>query len=151
MKFSTREDIQAPIHEVFAAVSDFQAFERLALRRGATVHPRTSLVQANALKGWDLGFKFRSKDRQVAAELVRNEAPNGLDIITISTGLRGEVNVELLALAANRTRLSVTTELKPTSIGGRLTVQSLKLVKSNLTRRYKKRIAEFADEIEKRR
>ncbi len=35
MKFSTRKDIDAPIDHVFASVSDFQVYERAAMRRGA--------------------------------------------------------------------------------------------------------------------
>ena len=37
MKFSTREDIEAPIEHVWAQISNFDAFERQALRRGAEI------------------------------------------------------------------------------------------------------------------
>ena len=37
MKFSTREDIEAPVDHVFAEVSDFAGFERRALRHGADI------------------------------------------------------------------------------------------------------------------
>jgi len=37
MKFSTREDVEAPVDYVFGQISDFGAFERQALRRGADV------------------------------------------------------------------------------------------------------------------
>ncbi|NND18267.1 MAG: SRPBCC family protein, partial [Silicimonas sp.] len=37
MKISTREDISVPIEDVFAAVSDFGAIERLFQRRGIVI------------------------------------------------------------------------------------------------------------------
>ena len=37
MKLATREDIDAPIEAVFEQLSDFDGFERAALRRGAEV------------------------------------------------------------------------------------------------------------------
>ncbi|MCK4712108.1 MAG: SRPBCC family protein, partial [Marinosulfonomonas sp.] len=76
MKFSTKEDIEAPIEAVFKAVSDFNAFERFALRRGARVqrvdrktHPQTTIA-------WDIEFPYRGKKRQLLAELTEFDAPH---------------------------------------------------------------------------
>ena len=72
MKFSTREDIDAPIGYVYKRVSDFPSFERSALRQGIDVSCRT---QGTAAVGtiWDIGFEFRGRARKVIAELKKLE------------------------------------------------------------------------------
>ena len=55
MKFSTREDIEAPIAYVFDRVADFPAYERRALRQGAEVSCRTDgAAQVGTV--WDVEF-----------------------------------------------------------------------------------------------
>ena len=65
MKSSTREDIEAPIDYVYARVTDFQGFERQALRRGADVQRIDGGSAIRLGAAWDVAFKFRGKDRKM--------------------------------------------------------------------------------------
>jgi hypothetical protein len=75
-------------------------------------------------------------------------APTDVVIDLASNGLDGKTTVELVALSPQRTRLSVSIDLSAKSLSARLLLQSLKLAKSNLTNRFKKRVAEFSKGIE---
>lgn len=150
MKFSSIEDIEAPIDAVFMAVSNFSAIERSALRRGAQVqrvdrktHPSTSIA-------WDVGFSFRGKKRDMLIELTEFDEPNRLLAQSLSGGLEGEVTVDLVALSRNRTRMSIDIVLKPKTLSARLMVQSMRLAKTKLTKRYRLKVAGFASDIEDR-
>jgi carbon monoxide dehydrogenase subunit G len=149
MKFSTREDIEAPIDYVFDRVSDFNAFERRALRQGAQVSRRN---EGDFAKGdvWDIGFKFRGRDRKVAAKLARFERPNELEIDSDSDGLNAFTQVALVALSPARTRVLVSVDLRAKTLTARLLLQSLKLAKSKMTKRFKARVLDYAEDIEDR-
>ena len=148
MKFSTREDIAAPIDHVFRAVSDFRVFERAALRRGVAVDRMETLTHPDAEMGWTINFTYRKKPRQISAELVRYDPPNGLMFESYAPGITAIGLIELVALSRQRTRLSMSVDMRPTSIGGRLTIQSLKLTKTKLNQKFKNRVAKLADQIE---
>ena len=55
-----------------------------------------------------------------------------------------------MALSRGRTRVAVELEVKPLNLSARLLVQSLKLAKGSLTRKYKLRIGEYAKGMEER-
>lgn len=150
MKFSSIEDIEAPIDVVFRAVSNFSTIERSALRRGARVqqvdrktHPSTSMA-------WDVGFSFRGKKRDMLIELTEFDEPNRLLAQSLSGGLEGEITVDLVALSKNRTRMAIDIEVKPKTLSARLMVQSMRLAKAKLTKRYRLKLAGFATDIEGR-
>ena len=82
------------------------------------------------------------------AKIIRFDGPTDLQIDTTASGLNGETIVELVPLSKNRTRIAITVEMSPKSLSARLFLQSLKLAKSNLTRRFKLRVTEFAEEVE---
>ena len=148
MRFSSKEDIEAPIEAVFAAASDFEGFERQAMRRGAEVARKDAGGAPGVGAEWNAQFMFRGKERKLKAKITGFEAPNGYEAQTRVGGLEGDVAVELLALSPRRTRLQVSLELKPQTLSARLLVQSLKFAKGNLNRRFATRMANFAATIE---
>ena len=82
MKLSTREDIEAPIAYVFQRVSDFERFERRAMRQGADVSRRAEgLVEIGMI--WDIAFEFRGRSLgggKDAAHLLPFPEPGDLDL-----------------------------------------------------------------------
>jgi carbon monoxide dehydrogenase subunit G len=150
MKFSTKEDVEAPISHVFDAVSDFEMFERAALRRGGQVLRTDRFTVPQAGMGWQVQFTYRGKARRIAVRLEELEHPTRLRFLGGSAALDGEVIVGLVSLGPRRTRLSVELEMKPRTIAARLFLQTLRLAKARLTRRYKLRVNDFARAIESR-
>ena len=150
MKFTTREDVEAPIDRVFDMICDFDNYERAAMRRGAEVRRTDNLTESGTGMCWEAAFDMRGKRRDVVIEMKKFDAPNELGVFTESTGLEGIGQIELMALARNRTRVSVEFEIKPTNLSARLLVQSLKLAKTSLTKRFKLRAAQYAKGLEDR-
>lgn len=150
MKFSTNEDIEAPIEDVFAMLCDFEMFERSAMRRGVEVQRTDKLTAPGVGMQWDASFSMRGKQREVSIEVISFDRPNEMVMESRSQGLLGVMTIELVALSRNRTRISVSFDIKPLNLSARLLVQSLKLAKASLTKKYKTRIAEYAKGMEER-
>ena len=150
MKFSTKEDIEAPVDAVFDMLCDFESFERSAMRRGADVQRLDALTAPGVGMTWHAVFQLRGKRREIELEMVTFERPNEIVLESTSPGLIGEMGFELMALSRGRTRVTVEMEVKPLNLSARLLVQSLKLAKGSLNRKYKMRIAEYAKGMEER-
>jgi uncharacterized membrane protein len=150
MKFSAKEDIEAPIEQVFALVSDFESLERAALRRGAEVQRTDSMRKPGVGMRWMAAFMARGRQRKLDIEITEYESPNGMRFHSVAQGLETDMKVELVALSRGRTRLSVDLELKPKSISARLLVQSLKLARANLSKKFHLRMADYARDLEDR-
>ena len=150
MQFSAKEDIAAPIEFVFRQVSDFQSFERSALRRGAEVQRMDTLTRVGVGMAWDIAFTLGGRRREVQMELTEYAPPTGMIFSSRAPSMGGHLAVDLVALSRGRTRMSLEIELKPKTLSARLLVQSLKLARSNLSRRLRKRVADYAEELEDR-
>ncbi len=150
MKFSTKEDIEAPLDHVFGRIADFDGLERSALRRGAEIRRIDALEVPGTGSIWDIGFTFRGKPREVRATLTSFDPGQGYTADLVSRTMDGVIAVDLVALSRNRTRLSVTLEVQPKTLAARLMVQSIKLAKANMTRRFRTRVADFAEDIEEK-
>ena len=151
MKFSAREDIEAPIEFVFAQICDATALERSAMRRGAELE-RLDAGDGTMRLGsaWRFAFDFRGKRRNVEARITGFESPNVIVISSTSAGIDGTTRVELVPLSTRRTRLVFGQELKSNTLAARLLLQSLKLAKGQLEARLKKRLTTYASDIQSR-
>lgn len=147
MKFSTREDIDAPVDAVFEAVTDFDGFERKILRRGIDLTRDDTIPPDVTGARWNANFKWRGRAQHLEAELVSIEPNEGYAIESHTGGVICMGVVDLVALSKARTRMFVSLDLKPTTLSSRLFIQSLRLAKGSLTRRFKSRVTEFASGI----
>jgi hypothetical protein len=150
MRFSSKEDIEAPIEQVFDMLSEFEFFERSAIRRGVEVVRTDNHSAPAAGHSWHARFVLRGRTRDLDLNLVQYVRPTEMLFESDSSGIKGMFEVELLALSSKRTRLAVVLDLSPKTLSARLLIQSLRLAKSNLTKRFKLRVADFSKELEDR-
>jgi uncharacterized protein YndB with AHSA1/START domain len=150
MDFSTREDIDAPIDGVFAALTEFDRFERAAMRRGAEV-VRSDLPDPPGLgSSWRLAFDYQGKRRRITATIDRLEVPTLIRFTGAAKAVTGEIRLELVALSRGRTRVKVSLQVLPQSLVARIYIQSLRLMKSRVNERFAARVSAFAQSIEER-
>lgn len=150
MRISAKQDVELPLARVWATLADFDGWERAALRRGAEVTRIDAQRHVVVGSNWSLRFAYRGRDRKMQLHLTRLDQPHHIGLEFRSAALEGQVQVELIEMAARRTRLHVITELKPMNLGARLYLQSLRLARSRVERKYQDRIAALAHEIEQR-
>jgi hypothetical protein len=129
---------------------DFEGFERSAMRRGAEVQRMDQLQVPGVGMTWQAAFTLRGKQRQMEVEMVTFDRPNEIVLESTSPGLLGTTSFELIALSRSSTRVKVEMEIKPLNLSARLLVQSLKLAKTSLTRKFKMRVSEYAKSMEDR-
>jgi carbon monoxide dehydrogenase subunit G len=147
MKITSRRDIEAPISFVNDALTDFDYWERAAMRRGADV---TRVDDRKASLAWLVRFPFRGKDRKLDLQVVVPETPGQLAFAGSGGNFDGTATVDLLELGSKRTRLTMVAEAKPRSLAARLVLQSLRLAKGRVQARVDKRVAAITTEIEER-
>ena len=150
MQFSTKEDIEAPIDEVFAMLSDFEGYERSAIRRGIEVQRERDMHPPGRGMAWTARFSLRGKPRDLTLQLAQYDRPTAMRFEADSQGLDGTLTLDLLSLSKRRTRLAVVLEVKPKTLSARLLVQSFRLAKATLNKRFKLKVAAFAKSLEER-
>ena len=147
MNLTAREDIDAPKHAVYAAVTDFERFERRIVRRGFEFRRTGDLEPPEPGARWTSRFDWRGRPFDVEAELISVEPGEGYAIEAHSSGLICVGVVDLVALSDARTRLTVSLDIRATSLSARLLLQPLKLAGGSISRRFEERVAAFAEEV----
>ena len=150
MKFSTRQDIEAPADYVFDQITDFDGLERQAIRRGIDVRRKNPAQPRGVGAGWVVQAPFRGKLRNVDAYVSEFDPPNALIADAKSGGLDMTLNVELVPLSPMRTRVTLGYEVRPQTLSARILVQSIKFAKASLQRRFNKRVGAYCAGISER-
>ncbi|MCV2882830.1 SRPBCC family protein [Actibacterium sp. XHP0104] len=150
MKFSSKEDIAAPIEQVFMALTDFETFERAAMRRGIEVMRSDGPGTGGVGTEWQCRVPYRGKTRKLSTRIDRFDTPEHLVLGWVIMGLSGQMDIELVQLSPRQTRMSIALEMKPNSLTARLFIQSLRLAKASLNRKFKRGVARFSEDLEAR-
>lgn len=150
MKLTAREDMEAPIEEVFAALTYFDGFERAAMRRGAEVVRLEPAGPSGVGQSWRMAFLYRGKRRELVARLMSQEVPTALRFQGRAKSLDGELVVDLVALSRRRTRVTVSLDITAKTLTARIFVQSLVFARGRINDRFAKRIRLFGQSIEDR-
>lgn len=150
MKLATKKDIEAPIAAVWAGLADHEAWERSAMRRGVDVARTDTLTRPGPGMAWAARFDYRGKARKVDLTLTEMVEPGLLAFTLLSAAVEVDTRVEVIEMSARRTRIHVSTEIKPRSLGARLFLQSLRLARSKVDRKFDTRIEQLAADLEMR-
>lgn len=150
MRLSSTEDLDAPVETAFAMLADLDHYAEMAKERGLRAEHRPGTPRQGLGSLWDVGFTMQNKDRQIALEVIRFDPPSLMVFAMSSSSLAGQVSCSLVALAPDRTRLTVEVEVKPLTLKTRLLVQSMHLTKGTLDQKYSARITELATDLQSR-
>ena len=147
MKFSTRTDTDLPAEQLFAAVGDFDALERMLIGRGASVSRIDPSQEPGITMGWNIGFDWRGRQRNLHLGVVRFDRPERITMDGRSKALDIRVNATVVALSRVKSRLIFEVEMKPRNMKARLMIQTAKLGKGQLDRRFERRVEEFVNQM----
>lgn len=150
MKLAAKYDVDAPVDFVFRELMDFDAWERMAIRRGAEVVRSDTLATPGAGMEWLANFTYRGKPRSAKIRLETLTKDSLLGLKLRSSLVDVDMAIELLDLAVARTRITVRSEVKPKTIAARIYLQTLRLARKKVDAAYAQRIAQLAVEMEDR-
>ena len=150
MKFSTKQDIEAPAAFVFAALTDFEGWERAAMRRGADVARTDKMRQAGAGMSWHVAFQFRGRQRKMDLRLLNMIPSSKLEFAALSAAIDATTKVEIVEMSAKRARLHVTANITPLTLTAKLFMQSLRLARARADRKFAQRVQTIVTQIEAR-
>ncbi len=150
MKLATKKDIEAPIAKVWAALSDYEAWERSAMRRGVDVERTDKLTKPGPGMSWTSRCADRARTRKADMKLTEMTGPGLLAFTLASDAVDVATKVELIEMSARRTRMHLTAEVKPRSLGARLFLQSLRLARAKVDRKFDAKVGQLALELETR-
>ncbi|MFC3628306.1 hypothetical protein ACFOM8_02475 [Paracoccus angustae] len=143
MKFSTRIDTAMPAGNLFDIAGDFCRSERALSARGVLVRRIEPTEEPGAGPGWELEFNWRGQRRTMRLAVTRFDRPSQIGLEGPSDQFDLAINMTVVDLSRAKSRLLFETEVRPRNMRARLLLQTAKLGKAQLDRKYDQRIADF--------
>lgn len=146
----SRTDVEAAPEALFGALTDRDWIEAMARRAGAVVErtgPAGAFVSG---AGWDARFTHRGRERHLASRVTVLDMPGKLVLAGESHAFGGTVEVVLMPLSRQITRLTVALEVRPQTFTARLILQTLKIGKGRLKERLDARVAALGTALKDR-
>ncbi|WP_273502935.1 hypothetical protein [Paracoccus sphaerophysae] len=151
MKFSLRQDTDLSAEELFAAISDFARIERMLVRRGADVRRLDPAQEPGAGMAWEIGFDLRGKRRDMRMDVTQFDRPEKIVILGEGESLGLTVEMTVIALTRSKSRMIFEVDAKPRNMRARLMLQTAKLGKAQLDRKFADRVGAFLSDLSARR
>lgn len=143
MKFSLRQDTELPAETLFDAISDFSRMERMLVRRGVDVRRLDPAQEPGVGIAWDLAFDLRGQRRALRLDVAQFDRPEKILILGRSDLLALTIGLTVIALTRAKSRMIFEVEAKPQNMRARLMLQTAKLGKAQLDRKFAKKAGEF--------
>jgi len=150
MQINASETLKGHIEEIFDALSDFAPAEQAAMDRGMRVERLDALAAPAAGMRWKIGFFARGREREADVELVKTTRPTFMQFEGKVGGLFFQSNISCRVADTDATEVTVVTKLKPQAMTARMLVQSLKLARRRVNRRYKMALGRLLRDVESR-
>ncbi len=147
MRLKAHTDIEAPVERVFERVSDFAAFERLALRRGARVVRTDDLDEPGPGMSWLVTAPVRGRRRQLEIELVEWLPPERMRFAARTAGYAATTEVGLSRIGPQRTRLALDVDIRSRSLAARMVLHALRLARRSIMRRLRRALRRFGKAV----
>jgi uncharacterized protein YndB with AHSA1/START domain len=147
MNFENKQDINAPVEHVFQQLSDFDFFESYAMRLGAQVERMDVFTQPQPGMCWAVKGHFRGKDRDLELTLDSYYPPEALSYFCTTKSLNAVISLDIIPLSRTESRMKVIVDVIAKGLSARIAMQSAKLAKKSLDRKFNARMHEFANII----
>lgn len=149
MKFSTRQDTELSATQLFDALGDFEKLERMLVRRGTDVRRIDPAREPGTGMAWQIAFDWRGKRRDMRMDVTRYDRPEIISIEGLSEMFEISIDMAIVALTRSKSRLNMLIDVRPRSMRARLLLQTAKLGKGQLDRKFDLRVAEFLGDLTK--
>ncbi len=147
MIFVSKQNINAPAAHVFQQLTDFEFYESYAMRVGAQVERMDTFANLQPGMCWNISGHFRGKDRNLELTLDSYYPTDALSYICTTKSLNAAINFDVIPLSHTETRLKVTVDIQAKGLSARVALQSAKLAKKTLDRKFNARMHDFANNI----